>query len=65
MPSAAHALDRVSIIPRGRTGGVTMFQQDEDRVDHSQSELIAMLDLGFFDGWDVRAHGRRVVSSGS
>ncbi|MCE9563022.1 MAG: ATP-dependent zinc metalloprotease FtsH [Planctomycetes bacterium] len=43
MPSAAHALDRVSIIPRGRTGGVTMFQQDEDRVDHAQSELTAML----------------------
>jgi cell division protease FtsH len=43
MPSGAHALDRVSIIPRGRTGGVTMFQQDEDRVDHAQSELVAML----------------------
>ena len=43
MPSAAHALDRVSIIPRGRTGGVTMFHQDEDRVDHSMSELVAML----------------------
>ncbi|MBP3960404.1 ATP-dependent zinc metalloprotease FtsH [Gemmata sp. G18] len=43
MPSAMHALDRVSIIPRGRTGGVTMFHQDEDRVDHSQSELTAML----------------------
>jgi cell division protease FtsH len=43
MPSAAHALDRVSIIPRGRSGGVTLFQQDEDRVDHAQSELLAML----------------------
>jgi cell division protease FtsH len=43
MPSAAHALDRVSIIPRGRSGGVTMFQQDEDRVDQAQSELMAML----------------------
>jgi cell division protease FtsH len=42
MPSA-HALDRVSIIPRGRTGGVTLFTQDEDRVDHAQSELLAML----------------------
>jgi cell division protease FtsH len=42
MPSA-HALDRVSIIPRGRSGGVTLFQQDEERVDHSQSELFAML----------------------
>jgi cell division protease FtsH len=43
MPSAAHALDRVSIIPRGRSGGVTLFQQDEERVDHAMSELIAML----------------------
>jgi cell division protease FtsH len=42
MPSA-NALDRVSIIPRGRSGGVTLFQQAEDRVDHSQSELFAML----------------------
>jgi ATP-dependent metalloprotease FtsH len=42
VPSAAK-LDRVSIIPRERTGGVTLFQQDEDRVDHSQSELLAML----------------------
>jgi cell division protease FtsH len=42
MPSA-NALDRVSIIPRGRAGGVTLFQQAEDRVDHSQSELFAML----------------------
>ncbi len=42
MPSA-HALDRVSIIPRGRAGGVTLFTQDEDRVDHAQSELLAML----------------------
>ena len=40
---SAHALDRVSIIPRGRTGGVTLFTQDEDRVDHAQSELTAML----------------------
>ena len=36
-------LDRVSIIPRGRTGGVTMFQPDEDRVDRSESELLAQL----------------------
>jgi len=43
MPSAMHALDRVSIIPRGRAGGVTMFQQDEERVDYSQSELTPML----------------------
>ena len=36
-------LDRVSIIPRGRTGGVTMFQPDEDTVDRSASELFAKL----------------------
>ena len=41
-PSPAK-LDRVSIIPRERTGGVTLFQQDEDRVDHSRSELFATL----------------------
>ena len=36
-------LDRVSIIPRGRSGGVTMLQPDEDRVDRSESELLAHL----------------------
>jgi cell division protease FtsH len=36
-------LDRVSIIPRGRTGGVTMFSPDEDRIDFSASELMARL----------------------
>jgi len=40
---SAHKLDRVSIIPRGRTGGVTLFQPDEDRVDYSESELVAQL----------------------
>jgi cell division protease FtsH len=45
MPSA-DALDRVSIIPRGRAGGVTLFQHDEDRVDHSRSELFAYLVTG-------------------
>jgi cell division protease FtsH len=40
---SAHKLDRVSIIPRGRTGGVTLFQPDEDRVDYSESELMAQL----------------------
>ena len=39
----AHKLDRVSIIPRGRSGGVTLFQPDEDRVDYSESELMAQL----------------------
>ena len=40
---AADKLDRVSIIPRGRTGGVTIFQPDEDRVDRSASEIFARL----------------------
>jgi cell division protease FtsH len=40
---SANALDRVSIIPRGRTGGVTMFTQDEERIDQSRSELLALL----------------------
>ena len=39
----ANPIDRVSIIPRGRTGGVTMFTPDEDRVDNSFSELMAHL----------------------
>ena len=39
----AHPLDRVSIIPRGRSGGVTLFQPDEDRVDRSYSEFMADL----------------------
>jgi cell division protease FtsH len=42
-PSGVAKLDRVSIIPRERSGGVTLFQQDEDRVDHSRTELFAML----------------------
>ena len=43
VPSGVAKLDRVSIIPRERSGGVTLFQQDEDRVDHSRTELFAML----------------------
>ena len=39
----ADKIDRVSIIPRGQAGGVTMFQPDEDKVDRSASELIARL----------------------
>jgi cell division protease FtsH len=39
----ADKIDRVSIIPRGQTGGVTMFQPDEDRVDRSESEFQAKL----------------------
>jgi cell division protease FtsH len=39
----ADKLDRVSIIPRGRAGGVTLFQPDEDRVDYSSSEFMARL----------------------
>jgi cell division protease FtsH len=39
----ADKIDRVSIIPRGQAGGVTMYQPNEDRVDYSLSELIARL----------------------
>jgi cell division protease FtsH len=40
----ANPLDRVSIIPRERTGGVALFRpKDEDRVDHMASELKAEL----------------------
>lgn len=39
----ADKIDRVSIIPRGQTGGVTMFQPDEDKVDRSLSEFTARL----------------------
>jgi cell division protease FtsH len=39
----ADPVDRVSIVPRGRTGGFTLFRPDEDRVDHSLSELLAEL----------------------
>ena len=39
----ADPLTRVSIIPRGRTGGVTMFAPNEDRIDVSQSECQARL----------------------
>jgi cell division protease FtsH len=39
----ADKIDRVSIIPRGQAGGVTMYQPNEDRVDYSFSELTARL----------------------
>ncbi len=39
----ADPLTRVSIVPRGRTGGVTMFEPNEDRIDVSSSELMARL----------------------
>jgi cell division protease FtsH len=39
----ADAVDRVSIIPRGKSGGVTLFKPDEDRVDAAKSELLARL----------------------
>jgi len=39
----ADPIDRVSIVPRGRSGGVTLFQPDEDRIDISESELKARL----------------------
>jgi cell division protease FtsH len=39
----ADPIDRVSIIPRGKAGGVTLFRPDEDKVDASKSELMARL----------------------
>ena len=36
-------LFKVTIVPRGRTGGVTRFSPDEDRVDDSESRLRARL----------------------
>jgi len=39
----ADKIDRVSIIPRGQSGGVTMFLPDEDKIDRSASELNARL----------------------
>jgi cell division protease FtsH len=39
----ADLLTRVSIVPRGRAGGVTLFAPDEDRIDLSFSELMAKL----------------------
>jgi cell division protease FtsH len=39
----AHRVDRVSVVPRERTGGVTMFSPDEDRIDRSYNEFLADL----------------------
>jgi cell division protease FtsH len=39
----ADPLWKISILPRTRTGGVTMWEIDEDRVDASRSELMAKL----------------------
>ncbi|QEL18996.1 ATP-dependent zinc metalloprotease FtsH [Limnoglobus roseus] len=36
-------IERVSIVPRGRAGGFTLFSPDEDRIDHSYTELLAEL----------------------
>jgi cell division protease FtsH len=39
----ADPLWKISVLPRGRAAGVTVSMPDEDRVDHSQSELMAKL----------------------
>jgi cell division protease FtsH len=39
----ADPLFKVTIVPRGRTGGVTRFRPDEDKVDATQSKLRAHL----------------------
>jgi cell division protease FtsH len=36
-------VSKVSIIPRGRALGITMFQPDEERFDHTQAQLTAQL----------------------
>ena len=41
--SEADPLVKVSIIPRGMAGGVTWSQPDEDKIDVSQSEMMAKL----------------------
>ena len=38
-------LVRVSIVPRGQTGGVAMVQPDEDQVSQGQAQLSAMMVL--------------------
>ncbi|QVL33705.1 ATP-dependent zinc metalloprotease FtsH [Telmatocola sphagniphila] len=39
----ADPLSRVSIVPRGKSGGVTISNPDEEKVDYSESELQARL----------------------
>jgi cell division protease FtsH len=39
----ADPLSRVSIVPRGQSGGVTLFEAKEDRIDISESEIKAKL----------------------
>jgi cell division protease FtsH len=39
----ADPLWKISVLPRSRTGGVTMYEIDEERVDASRSELMARL----------------------
>ncbi len=42
---AADPLRKVTIIPRGRTGGVTLFSPDEDRMHHGMDYFRARLAL--------------------
>ncbi len=39
----ADPLFKVTIVPRGRTGGVTRFRPDEERLDYTQTKLRAQL----------------------
>jgi cell division protease FtsH len=39
----ADPLFKVTIVPRGRTGGVTRFRPDEERMDYSKTRLQAQL----------------------
>lgn len=40
---SAMPVTRVSIIPRGQGAGVTQFQPNEDQVDHTREQLVAIL----------------------
>jgi cell division protease FtsH len=39
----ADLLWKISVLPRGRAAGVTLYNPDEDRIDLSRSELMARL----------------------
>jgi cell division protease FtsH len=43
MEPQADPILRVSILPRGRAGGMTLFQPDEDKIDLGVNEMMAKL----------------------
>jgi cell division protease FtsH len=42
---------KVSIIPRGRALGVTMFLPEEDRYSHSRRHIVSQITSCLVDGW--------------